>query len=552
MGDPDEIHLGERGGGGGGGEEEGGKGDNDVHDEIEYRYLTFSTDLSPAEPRILSQNDNNQPPVPPRPPHLSQFSDPQGWSRTRKSFVTWLSCLSTFFTTWTPGAYTAGSPQYQTEWGVSNLAVYCGITVFTLCFAVAPMVLASLSEITGRRPLFVTAGVVFAVSQLGSAVTQSFAGMLVTRALAGMSCSVFSAVVGGVISDIYVAKDRNTAMAIFTGAALAGTGVGPLVSSVIEQHLSWRWIFYLQTITCSLMVAALCLFFPETRGNVLLSRKASVLNAWYDAVQHSQSAPPPPSFPSSPSAVVQIRWRVKADEDRASVPQLVKTSLLRPIQLLVTESVVFWFSIWMSFAWSILYMTFEIIPLVFERVYGFSAQAAGLCFTPVIVASLLGTVAAVWQDGLLLGGPDVAALTTTPPPEIRLVFACFQALLLPAGLFWLGATSRPSIPWVVPVLSIGSTTLGIFTVYLAVFNYLADTYHTYASSAIAAQSFTRNVFAACLPLAVEPMFNTLGPTGSGCLLGSIGLALGVVPWVLVLWGPRIRARSPILSALAIT
>ena len=31
--------------------------------------------------------------------------------------------------------------------------------------------------------------------------------------------------------------------------------------------------------------------------------------------------------------------------------------------------------------------------------------------------------------------------------------------------------------------------MGIFSIYLAVFNYLADTYHRYASSALAAQSF---------------------------------------------------------------
>jgi hypothetical protein len=52
--------------------------------------------------------------------------------------------------------------------------------------------------------------------------------------------------------------------------------------------------------------------------------------------------------------------------------------------------------------------------------------------------------------------------------------------------------------------------LGIFSVYLAVFNYLADTYQVYASSAIAAQLFTRNVFAACLPLATDKMFEKLG------------------------------------------
>ena len=72
--------------------------------------------------------------------------------------------------------------------------------------------------------------------------------------------------------------------------------------------------------------------------------------------------------------------------------------------------------------------------------------------------------------------------------EARLYFVCVEAALLPIGLFWFGWTSFPYIPWIVPTLAIGCATMGIFSVYLAVFNYLADTYHRYASSAIAAQS----------------------------------------------------------------
>lgn len=40
-------------------------------------------------------------------------------------------------------------------------------------------------------------------------------------------------------------------------------------------------------------------------------------------------------------------------------------------------------------------------------------------------------------------------------------------------------------------MAIGCATIGIFSVYLAVFSYLADTYHRYASSALAAQSFCK-------------------------------------------------------------
>ncbi|KAI1503728.1 major facilitator superfamily domain-containing protein [Biscogniauxia marginata] len=484
-----------------------------------------------AQDKTKSENISHGPSRPPF-PSLTQYSDPQSWSPRRKAFVTWLSCFSTFVTTYTPGAYAAGLPQYKAEWGISDIEVYAGITVFTILFALAPMFLASFSELMGRRPLFLVAGVVYVISQIGSGVTASFAGLLVTRALAGISCSVFSTVVGGVISDIYKTKDRNTAMAIFSGAALCGTGIGPLVSGVITEHLSWRWIYYVQTISCGIVVIALFAFFPETRGSVLLSRKAEALNTWCSSIQDS----------STPG---RVHWKVAGDEERQSLGRIVKTSFQRPIHLLFTESVVFWFSLWMSFAWSILYLTFEAIPLIFGRAYGFSSQASGFVFAATAVASVIGTVAAIEQETLVTSSTSwFSTLVPTGRPEARLTFACVQSLLLPIGLFWLGGTARPSIPWIVPALSIGSITLGIFSVYLSVFNYLADTYHSYASSAIAAQSFTRNVFAAFLPLAIKPMLDSsLQIVGTGSLLGAIGLLLSAVPWVLVLWGPQIRKRS---------
>lgn len=566
------------------------EGDDPV-ETIEYRYLTFSTAVdvpdesswaalssfvsgqtqphTAAKPsrRLLADILETAPISPSR---STRYDDPQTWPNSCKTLVVWLSCLSTFVTTYTPGAYTAGLPQYHTAWGVNTTQVFAGITLFTLCFAISPMFLASLSELTGRRPLFLAVGVIYVISQLGSALSQSFAGLLVNRAIAGITCSVFSTVVGGVISDIYATKDRNTPMAIFSGVAIGGVGVGPMVSGVIVEHLSWRWIYYVQTLSCGLVVCALFLFFPETRGSVLLSRKAKTLNDWYDAVDAANAAKrslpqPYPSAPFSPSdselttceaaedAVTfsefkyrptGIRWRVKEDEERATLARMIKVSLSRPIMLLFTESVVFWFSLWMSFAWSVLYLSFELIPLIFTRVYGFSSQASGLCFLGVTVASIIGSILSVWQEKLL-ESPTLKRFAGQP--EARLVFACLQSLCLPAGLFWLGASARPEVPWIVPALSIGCFTLGAFSVYLAVFNYLADTYHAYASSAIAAQSFARNFCAACLPLAAEPMLDGLGLLGTGCLLGGLALALSVVPWVLVLWGPQIRRRSRLLA-----
>lgn len=74
-------------------------------------------------------------------------------------------------------------------------------------------------------------------------------------------------------------------------------------------------------------------------------------------------------------------------------------------------------------------------------------------------------------------------------PEGRLYLSCLQTALLPVGLFWFAWTLAPLIHWIVPTMAIGCATMGLFSVYLAVSNYLADTYHRYASSALAAQSF---------------------------------------------------------------
>jgi hypothetical protein len=47
-----------------------------------------------------------------------------------------------------------------------------------------------------------------------------------------------------------------------------------------------------------------------------------------------------------------------------------------------------------------------------------------------------------------------------------------------------------------------------------------------------------------LPLVTAAMFHRLGIGAAGSVLGSIGLALGVVPWVLLYAGARVRSWSP--------
>ncbi|KAI1474180.1 MFS general substrate transporter [Daldinia eschscholtzii] len=586
----------------------------DVNTPISYLYLTFDTPL-PCPNMGGQQSGRGDLPAC---PDLASYADPLTWPFARKGIMVAISCMATCFTAYAAGAYSESADLIAAEFNTTRESALVGVTTFCIGFAIAPMILAPFSEINGRYPIFAIAGVVFVVFQAVCGVVTNLAGMLVARFLKGVGGSVFSTMVGGVIADMYDKEDRNTPMALFSGAVLVGTGLGPLVAAVMverwgDQGQKWKWVFWHQVIIDFVLMVAVVAFFKESRGSVLLSRKAKALNKWYQQLEDkgvfgvyisgsngesdillrstattnfdapvaekhlSESA-----FESKAKGgqgLRRIRWVVREDEQRASLVTMITVSLFRPFMFLFTEPIVFFFSLWVSFAWAILYLTFGSIPLVFQRQYNFSIEQSGFVFVAMIIGSILATILGIYQEGMLKhpkwrsgsessetdssdnSSDDILEDDTTgfwafvrrkfpaQSPESRLYFTCFTSVLLPAGLYLFGFASQPSIHWMVPTFAIFLATMGIFYVYLATFNYLADIYQAYASSALAAQSFCRNVLGGAFPLVTGPLIRNLGEDSMGGLLGGIATVLTIVPWALVLFGNRIRARSSFAIAL---
>lgn len=547
---------------------------------ISYLYLTFDTALpSPPVPQQPSLDGREPPPC----PDLAAYTSPLSWGAPRKSILLILSCLATFLTAYTAGAYAPPANIMANDFGTSRLVVVVGITTFCMGFAFAPMALAPMSEIWGRYPIFIIAGTVFVIFQAVCSVMPDVAGMLVSRFFVGVGGSVFSAVVGGVLADLWEKEERNTPMALFSGAVLAGTGAGPLVSAALietvgSNNRAWKWSFWVQVILDVVLLLALVLFFKESRASVLLSKKAKKLNKWYEEMESygiygvwiNDELAVLASAASSQITVTanlnernisttprlrRIRWIVKEDEQRASLGQIVLTSVRRPFHLLFTEPVVFCFSLWAAFSWGVLYLSFSVVPFLYGSDFSMSSRV----YVAMMIASAVATVVGVYQEHLLKhpqwkkqeegfrysDSKFWAFMRRRFPaeaPEARLYFTCITAMLLPAGLFiaFLGSHGKSGY---LKAVGLGLATWGIYSVYLATFNYLADTYHIYASSALAAQSFCRNVLGGSFPLITSVMFTNLGLRGAGGMLGGIATALTAIPWVLLIYGERIRARS---------
>ena len=115
-----------------------------------------------------------------------------------------LACFATFLTAYTSGSYAPPHDLMRDDLGAeSDVAVLAGITSFCAGFGFAPMFLAPFSEMNGRYPVFVAAGIVYVIFQAVCGVVRTLAGMIVARAFVGIGASVFSTMVGGIIADMW-------------------------------------------------------------------------------------------------------------------------------------------------------------------------------------------------------------------------------------------------------------------------------------------------------------------------------------------------------------
>ncbi|KAF8422532.1 putative MFS multidrug transporter [Tirmania nivea] len=472
------------------------------------------------------------------PASIKQYTDPFTWSKGQKNWTLTLACGSTILAAICAGAFTAGLEGMMEELHVSKLVLLGALSVFTVGFAIAPMFLAPLSEIYGRWPVFISTLALANACHLGTALCTNIPGLYLGRFFLGVGTSTFSTMVGGVISDIYHTDSRSIPMSIFTTTALAGTAIAPTIYSLIAVHLGWRWTNWFQLIINMVSFGIMWFGLKETRGNVLLRRKATALNAWLE--EREKVAEKKQIWER------RVRWKVKADEAKQSLWSMMKVSLTRPFHLLLTEPVVFWFSMWTAFAWGVLYLFLESIPLVFKDTYDFDPVQVGLVFIALCVGAIIGNILTILIERLTT---TYCPSSSTPDPEQRLYASCLLSILFPIGMFWYGFTASPDKHWILPTLSTGCAAIGIYSIYLAVCNYFADTYHRYASSALAAQGFSRNMMASAFPLITDAMFLRLGFAGASSLLGGVAVLLTAVPWILVFWGGRIRAKSRFANSL---
>lgn len=186
---------------------------------------------------------------------------------------------------------------------------------------------------------------------------------------------------------------------------------------------------------------------------------------------------------------------------------------------------------------------FEAFPIVFTEAYGFNAGISGLMFLPIFLGGAAGVILyllifnPIYERKLALMAPNPV------PPEARLDIAMWAGPIYAISYFWFAWTSFPSVSYWAPLIAIFPMGIAIEGIFLALFNYIIDTYLFAAASALSATTVARSIFGASFPLFATQMYDKLNPRWASSLLGFLALLMAPIPFVLFKYGPMLRNRS---------
>ncbi|TQS17623.1 MFS transporter [Microbispora hainanensis] len=139
------------------------------------------------------------------------------------------------------------------------------VNAYTLTMAALILLGGSLGDRLGRRKIFVTGVVWFALASALCGAAPNTPVLVLARALQGIGGALLIPGSLAIIQASYVPDDRPRAVGAWSGLGGVAAALGPLFGGWLVETAGWRWVFLLNLPLAAVVVGVATRHVPETR-----------------------------------------------------------------------------------------------------------------------------------------------------------------------------------------------------------------------------------------------------------------------------------------------
>jgi EmrB/QacA subfamily drug resistance transporter len=174
---------------------------------------------------------------------------------------------------------TVALPAIQEDLGFSQSGLAWVVNAYLIAFGGLLLLAGRVGDLVGRRRVLLAGLALFTLASLLCGVAWSEATLIGARFLQGVGGAAASAVSLGMIVTLFPdARERATAIGVYSFVASAGASIGLLAGGALTQALSWHWIFFVN-VPIGIVTLALAVRILKAETGPGLRAGADVLGA---------------------------------------------------------------------------------------------------------------------------------------------------------------------------------------------------------------------------------------------------------------------------------
>ncbi|TGJ84009.1 hypothetical protein E0Z10_g4762 [Xylaria hypoxylon] len=439
--------------------------------------------------------------------------DPYNWSSRKKISIGIVMGLGSLVTLITASVTAAALGDISRDLNLDAATAQISFSVYFLGLAFGPFPIAAISEMNGRRNIWIVSNIWFILWNSLCPVGYSKGLMIAGRFLAALGASVGNTVspfcciwekTRTVMTDVFHEKDRGKSLAIAGLLPYLGPALGPIIGGLVSQLIHWPWLFYIISIIDTVVLVIGILVLRETYTPILLRRKAATLGQLGQECEAGLST-------ITPSSTRTSRWAFWSD-----FFSRLRVNMLRPFQLLLHRPVTHVVALNTGLAFGIYTLTLSTFAELWVKRYEQSKLSSSLHYIAISLGIVLATQGGgramdwLYQRLRERAGPaSVGGKLPPGKPEYRVPYMVPGILLMPSGLFWYGWSAQRHYHWIVVDIGAAVFTMGSFIYSQALNVYILDEFKEYGASANAAVRVLSQILGFIFPIFAPRLYDAL-------------------------------------------